>query len=85
MRAFDYIERTAFGTFVIFIGWAIIVVAASFAPFTHTLPLETRWLAALPIAVVFGISGALTISYGVAVMIGMRQIPYNITFTYGGK
>ena len=85
MRAFDRIKRTVFGTFVVFTGWAIMAVAASFAPFTHSLPLETRWLVALPLAVVFGISAALTLSYGLAVIIGMCQIPLNITFTHGGK
>ena len=85
MRVFERIKRTVFGVFTMFIGWAIMAVAASFAPFTHTLPLETRWLVALPLAVVAGISAALVISYGLAIIIGLRQIPYNITFTYGGN
>ncbi len=81
----DKIERICAGTFTVFIGWAVIAVAMSFAPFTHSLPYTTRVFVVLPISVVFGISAGLVISYGLFMIFGARPIPHSITFAYGGK
>lgn len=81
----DKITRTILGTFIIFIGWATIAIAMSFAPFTHTLTGVTRVFVVLPISAVFGISAGIVITYGLFMVLGVCQVPRNISFTHGGK
>ena len=85
MQLVDMMARICLGTFIMFIGWAIVAVAMSFAPFTHSLPYMTRVFVALPISVAFGTPAALITMYGLLMVLGVYQIPRNITFTYGGK
>ena len=81
----DHLARICIGTFTMFLGWAMVAVAMSFTPFTHTLPYLTRVFVALPIAIVFGVSAALIFSYGALMALGVYQVPHNISFTYGGN
>lgn len=81
----DNLERICVGTFIMFVGWAMVAVAMSFAPFTHSLPYITRVFVALPISVVFGVPAALIFMYGLFMVLGVCQVPRNISFAYGGN
>ena len=81
----DHLERICVGIFIMFIGWAMLAVAMSFAPFTHSLPYMTRLFVALPISVVFGVPAARIFAYGGLMVLGVYQIPHNISSVYGGK
>ena len=85
MESVDKVTRAIVGTFIMFIGWAMVAIAMVFAPFTHTLQYPTRAFVALPISAVFGVSAALIVVYGLLMVFGVYQIPRNISFVYGGK